>query len=307
MGVARQTTWPAMTSGDDSAPSSLCPGCGAPALEVERDPVVRAVFYTFSCGATIGVAEDVFAHISPQELQEVLDGHWESNRDDHRGTDRRAGAHSGRGEGGSARAVAPDAIEPITAWRIWKLHPARIVRFVPVAQGFDTYGRCQALGGVIRYELRSLNESTVWIPGRRQEARCQRRALHASYSCPSPADNCACGIYAGRQLSTVIRGHLPGAARPDPQIVVGQVKLWGKIRIGSRGFRARYAYPVSLFVSPEMRAALPDLGDFEVALYETRWEDVARLMSHPDIARSLPAASVRHSPRRETSPLAHPA
>lgn len=296
-----------MASGDGSATSSLCPGCGAPPCEIERDPTVRTIFYSFSCGATIGVAEDVFAHISPQELQEVLDGHWESDRDDHRGTDRRAGAYSRREKGGAARAVAPDAIEPVVAWRIWKLHPARIVRYVSVAQDFDTYGRCQASGEVIRYELRSLNESTVWIPGRRQEARCQRRSLHASYLCPSPADNCSCGIYAGRQLSTVIRGQLSGALRRDAQIVVGQVKLWGKIRVGSRGYRARYAYPVSLFVSPEMRAALPDLGAFEVALYETHWDGVERLMNHPDIDRSLPAASVRYLPPSEAEELAHPA
>lgn len=121
----------------------------------------------------------------------------------------------------------PDAIEPVVAWRYWRL------------------GAGDGL-------LRSLTgRHQPWAPGRAFEARCRfddvdrsewRYQLVGGFSPdphPAPHEGCTCGLYAARSLDDLRGQPLFGLSR----MVVGQVSLWGKVIPGQFGYRAQFAYP----------------------------------------------------------------
>lgn len=62
----------------------------------------------------------------------------------------------------------------------------------------------------------------------------------------APLEGCSCGIYASTDLDFARRL----AARLAGN-VVGMVAMWGKVIEYNRGFRAEYAYPVSLEVKAD--------------------------------------------------------
>lgn len=129
--------------------------------------------------------------------------------------------------------AVPDAIEPIVAWRFWRVGSGdRLLRSLT--------GRHQR-----------------WEPGRALEARCRfddvdrsewRYQVVSGFSPdphPAPAEGCTCGLYAARSLEHLRAQPLFGLSRT----VVGQVSLWGKVIPGQHGFRAQFAYPTRLSVS----------------------------------------------------------
>ena len=127
----------------------------------------------------------------------------------------------------------PDAIEPIVGWRYWRVDKKE--------------GLLHSLSGATGF---------LWQPSARFEARCpaiKRTGIDVRYRFISgmriemhdaPGERCRCGIYAARDLSHLRRQILTGLAIN----VVGEVSLWGKLIPGSKGYRAQYAYPRSLFV-----------------------------------------------------------
>lgn len=118
----------------------------------------------------------------------------------------------------------PDAIEPIVAYRSWKVGPGQKT-------------------------LLSIN-GTVWVPGRSMKAQCpycRHSAFTTGYVSrrrhpvdETPHKHCTCGIYAAKREDA--RVLVPQAP------VYGEVYLWGKIQEGHRGYRAQFAYPKRLFV-----------------------------------------------------------
>ena len=77
------------------------------------------------------------------------------------------------------------------------------------------------------------------FPGREKwVAECIRKdnTLHLS-----PGENCSCGLY-----SSVTMENNDYVGNP----VWGSVAIWGKIIIGSKGYRSQYQYPIELFVIP---------------------------------------------------------
>ena len=106
--------------------------------------------------------------------------------------------------------------------------------------------------------LRSLFKDSVWIPGQRFQARCQRDRgmLHASGpSCGfAPNKRCVCGIYAVKSRDELRRygKHRNPYERmqeiPHTLTVVGHVSLWGRIIETEHGYKAEYAYPYDLIV-----------------------------------------------------------
>lgn len=80
----------------------------------------------------------------------------------------------------------------------------------------------------------------VWWPRQKLRARCTRTGSGHFSDHDAPKEDCACGIYA--------------YARPDhPQlkdknVVWGEIALWGDVLICETGYRAEFAYPLSLFV-----------------------------------------------------------
>ena len=129
--------------------------------------------------------------------------------------------------------AVPDAIEPLIGWRYWCLDKKE--------------GLLHSLSGAGGY---------LWAPDKRFEARCpviKRGSIDRRYRFVSgmrtdmheaPGEMCRCGIYAARDLMHLRRQMLTRLAIK----VVGEVSLWGKIIPGSKGFRAQFAYPRSLFV-----------------------------------------------------------
>ncbi|MGQ0520564.1 MAG: hypothetical protein ACT4PX_05365 [Actinomycetota bacterium] len=126
----------------------------------------------------------------------------------------------------------PDAIEPIAAWRYWRVGSAD--------------RRLQSLTG--RHQ--------GWQPGQALEARCRfdnvdrsewRYQLVSGFSPdphPAPSEGCTCGLYAARSLEHLRGQPLFGLSR----MVVGEVSLWGKVIPGQHGYRAQFAYPRRLYL-----------------------------------------------------------
>jgi hypothetical protein len=106
---------------------------------------------------------------------------------------------------------------------------------------------------------------TRWKPGEAMEAnsnRCYEGAFAATRFLPptrvmhpAPEDNCACGIYAAKDIN-----HLEVIDYVHFGII-GEINLWGKIVAHKLGYRAQYAYPKNLIVPTR-------LVPFEVAELE---------------------------------------
>ena len=130
------------------------------------------------------------------------------------------------------RPVAPDFIEPVEAWRVWRvcMHDYRIV-------------------------LQSLNADTVWEPGIALAATCaaKQRSRRRPWRVEPPGHwapevDCTCGIY-GVRSPAVARWYLD--RRPlfyNAERVVGRVALWGDVVESESGWRAQRAYPIDLYV-----------------------------------------------------------
>jgi hypothetical protein len=91
----------------------------------------------------------------------------------------------------------------------------------------------------------------VWLPGERNEAVCSAGGDHEA-----PQLGCSCGIYAFSQPYLVKE---QGYYRQD---LLGEVSLWGKVIEHERGYRAQYAYPKQLYITPHT-----DRGKLQLAYY----------------------------------------
>ncbi|MEZ5102210.1 MAG: hypothetical protein R3C15_20885 [Thermoleophilia bacterium] len=103
----------------------------------------------------------------------------------------------------------PDAIEPVVAWRAWAVVPDG---------------------------LAALHADAVWRPRAPARATCAR-----GHRAPDPA--CTCGLYAARSP----RALTDYAFDLATGVVIGRVKLWGRIVEATGGYRAELSYPAALF------------------------------------------------------------
>jgi hypothetical protein len=120
----------------------------------------------------------------------------------------------------------PDLISPIIGWRVWRL---------------DSDG------------LRSLN-GEPWLPGRPLAARCMVFRSNKLVGTNSdrgshrvPGFDCTCGIYCSKTFDHLRRGQFWQYGS-----VHGEVNVWGLSVEHEHGFRARLAYPKTLYLSSEM-------------------------------------------------------
>jgi hypothetical protein len=124
---------------------------------------------------------------------------------------------------------APDFVEPLEAWRVWK-----VVR----------------RDGV--WNLGSVVQRTVWPAGEALVAEClaggrlslllrRRKVRH-----DAPEVRCQCGVYAG-SLDVVGR-YADDTPFSGVSHVLGRVALWGVVVECERGYRASYAYPTRIYV-----------------------------------------------------------
>ena len=133
----------------------------------------------------------------------------------------------------------PDYISPIIGWRVWRWY----------ASG-----------------LRSLN-GKPWSPGQPLAAKCGAGNAHDAHE-PPQAD-CTCGVYAAKSLDHLRQIGL------DRYGVLGEVNLWGTVVEHELGWRAQFAYPKTLFLSPdlipsdtkEMEARLGALAAYDIDIF----------------------------------------
>ena len=161
------------------------------------------------------------------------------------------GAGPGAGEGPGLETLDVDALGPLEGWRAWRVYRA-VLWLLPLA---DIPG--------------------AWTP-EPEAARCWKplyddRSLGESPH-PAPAPGCHCGYWALRELRPE---WLAGAgaigstfalfdALLGGRVVLGRVKLWGRVIPYERGWRAEYAKPLSL-LSPLGALRPPHLGRIAMA------------------------------------------
>lgn len=148
----------------------------------------------------------------------------------------------------------PDSASPVLGWRTWKIEWDQDIPL---------------LGASTR--------SCIWPAGEKLVADCvlpndvARMAhllgsiygdsdlLSPSHSI-SPDASCQCGIYALKDAKSALQ---------YKGIVFGEVKLWGKVIEGTKGYRAQYAYPSRLWIDLPKRPDLPKLEDIKDVLRST--------------------------------------
>ena len=170
---------------------------------------------------------------------------------------------------------APDLIEPLEAWRVWRV--------------------VEREGELL---LASIVKSTVWPVAEPLVARClgpqpflewlQRRPRHEA-----PSVRCECGIYATalERSGEYLSDSLPLARAR----VLGRVALWGTVLECERGYRASYAYPLELYVAAD--ASDDDrLPPAEVARRLAPYRVPVRLVDAE--RRTMPTALRGRVPRR---------
>jgi hypothetical protein len=135
------------------------------------------------------------------------------------------------------RLTAPDFVEPVEAWRVWRV--------------------CTLDG---RAALHSAFADAPWEPGVPLAATCVKE--HRSRLRPwrmersrhdAPDFGCTCGIYGVRSFAAA-RWYLESQTAFSPgDRVIGRVALWGDVVVSQGGWRASLAYPLELFVPTAQR------------------------------------------------------
>lgn len=117
--------------------------------------------------------------------------------------------------------TAPDYASPLTGWRFWK------IRKTP-RDG--------------KLWLRSVIRNELWPPMKRFEADCS--SYREGYRRGSPPQaHSQCGIYAFKTPLYAIENLNRFCYRGT---LLGKVNMWGVIQKHKFGYRAQFAYPVSL-------------------------------------------------------------
>lgn len=125
--------------------------------------------------------------------------------------------------------VVPDSTTPIVGYRAWLVNDGLLHSIYPLVR------------------------PVPWPVGEVLKAKCFRTStayfvMHSCESHISPCMECVCGIYGLHRLIHERR------KRPWPaDCLEGLVEVWGRIIIGSLGFRAQYARPIALFKPRSVR------------------------------------------------------
>jgi hypothetical protein len=133
----------------------------------------------------------------------------------------------------------PDLISPIVGHRVWR---------------WDAAG------------LRSLN-GKPWSPRQPLAAKCGAGKADAAHEVPQT--DCTCGVYAAKNLEHLRQLGYEGSG------IRGEVHLWGTVVEHELGWRAQFAYPKTLFLTPnlipsdtkEMEARLGALAAYDIDIF----------------------------------------
>jgi hypothetical protein len=213
------------------------------------------------------------------------------------------GAHAGTGTGARVKLLpeessgVADYPGTVEGWRIWiaKRHTIRY---------FDnTWGMRRKRTGP--YLLRSVVSDDYWRPRQAMVADCNQTpgymfdATHVDGDHTSPDPKCKCGFYAVDTLPRLLEVYetwnrvLSRVEMERYPAVLGQVKMWGKVIPGERGWRAQYAYPARLLI---VKSLVGDLLNRHLPVYEdlqnygvpVDFITPAEMMQHIDLRREDP-------------------
>ena len=123
--------------------------------------------------------------------------------------------------------VSDTYILPIVGYRGWLLREGKLSSYVVDNFWIPQKANVAQCGG---YE-----NVKFWGPHKIQSG--PQLIAHASYA--APLAECGCGLYAFKTLPYLVEW----LEHREPNIVVGEVYLWGKIVDCQYGYRAQYAYP----------------------------------------------------------------
>lgn len=118
---------------------------------------------------------------------------------------------------------APDLFEEIVGWRAWEVDETALGFGRPALRSVTMFG-----------------EETVWPARAWLVAVCEAGREHEA-----PSDFCACGIYAARDRSHLVR---QGYHDAEAVIAIGRAALAGRVKRCERGYRAEKARPLELWL-----------------------------------------------------------
>jgi hypothetical protein len=154
----------------------------------------------------------------------------------------------------------PDAIEPITAFRVWRA---------------DLFLR-----------LHSLNNEVQWQPDEWTVAECPWTGHRA------PHEGCTCGLYAAKNFDfamAIAAGVLTTTSPEDSMpttAIVGRVELAGKVIEHARGYRAEHARVVEILpIEGRSRLTLSVASRFGVPVGEAIPASSVEAMMRRDLRR----------------------
>lgn len=148
---------------------------------------------------------------------------------------------------------APDAFEEEEGFRAWIVKK----RLVP--------GEIPMLRSVTVHEA-------FWQPGAPMKAVCSREDEKHT----PPHEHCSCGLYTAKTLKHLLSMpyHRYDEKDDDETVVLGRVKLWGKVIEGTQGWRAEFGYPSVLYVPFESWRLIDPLREaYRVPVAVKNWAD----------------------------------
>lgn len=113
--------------------------------------------------------------------------------------------------------------------------------------------------------LKSVHKQFSIRPGQPIKACCSKSQTFTFDSAHiAPDVNCECGIYVWK-TPDLMRQY--NQETKDPTLINGAMAIWGKVIECQNGYRAEYAYPFKLFLSPKPMAGFPsiDTGIHKIA------------------------------------------
>jgi hypothetical protein len=153
----------------------------------------------------------------------------------------------------------------LIGWRAWKVRDVGLT-------AMDDLGLRHHIGV---YRLASLrtNDRDIWVPLKTSRATCR-----AWKRCDdSPGEGCGCGVYAYRSLP-----HLLVSLSPSRDYdAIGEVALWGRVVVAERGYRAQFAYPLSILAlgidQGNFTTIRHELDEYGVPVSLKVYDDILRL------------------------------
>lgn len=144
--------------------------------------------------------------------------------------------------------TVPDSIgEPIRAWRTWYVVPK------------------DKTSGELR--LRSFVYARLWEIGQPLEATC---SAERHIDSETPSANCTCGLHAVTDKEALNRyyrdRYSTSGSWTEISRVCGEVALWGRLIPAEKGYRAQFAYPISIEIPRRIRGREQFLTPNEIAL-----------------------------------------